>query len=304
MKKRKGPQEQPTNGGRWFLTYSDMITLLLALFLMLYSMSTVDAQKYKALAQGFHQTFGTATGSATGSGTGNAYYFIPGVTTSTAPSSGSNANGLSGKSGSDPLGEVYVILQNYIKQNDLENEIEVKDTGTYVQVHLKDVVLFDANSSTMLETSKPIIKEIETALSKVYNRIDHITISGHTADIVVDPQHSDAISWQLSTDRAVTVLNELIKNGLPEQKLSIQGYAHYDPIATNSTEEGRSQNRRVEITIYKNPIVGTGPTGREKATLASSTGKNSSSSSPSSSPSSSAPANSPASTVPSAAPKH
>jgi chemotaxis protein MotB len=294
MRKRKAPQDTPTNGGRWFLTYSDMITLLLALFLMLYAMSNVNEQKYKAMATGFHSAFGTATESGTGSGTGNAYFYIPGITTSTAPS-GSAVVPHSDKNAGDALAEIYNILQNYIVQNDLQDEIEIKDTGAYVQVHLKDVVLFKPNSAVMLDSSKPIIQEIEKALAKVYNRIDHITISGHTADIVVDPQHSDAISWQLSTDRAVTVLNELITNGLSEQKLSIQGYAHYDPIATNSTEEGRSKNRRVEITIYKNPVVGTGATGREKATLDSSDG---------SSPSSSASSDTPASTVPSSVPKN
>lgn len=293
--KRKKANDTPTNGGRWFLTYSDMITLLLALFLMLYSMSTVDAQKYKAMAAGFHSAFGTGgTASGTGSGTGDAYYYIPGVTTSSAVSSSLSGTGLRGE---DALTEVYVILENYITKNNLQNMIEVKDTGAYVQVHLKDIVLFNPNSATVLDSSKPILKEIETALSKVYSRIDHITISGHTADVVVDPQHSDAISWQLSTERSVTVLNELIKNGLPENKLSIQGYAHYDPIATNSTAEGQAKNRRVEITIYKNPVVGTGATGRDKATLASDA-----TSSPSSA--SSAPSNSAGSTVPASVPKH
>lgn len=299
MKKRKGPADVPTNGGRWFLTYSDMITLLLALFLMLYSMSTVDAQKYKAMAAGFHSAFGTASG--TGSGTGNAYYYIPGVTTSSAVSSSLSGEGLKGE---DALTEVYIILEDYIKQNDLQNEIEVKDTGAYVQVHLKDIVLFNPNSATVLDSSKPILKEIETALSKVYDRIDHITISGHTADVVVDPQNSDALSWQLSTERSVTVLNELIKNGLPEKKLSIQGYAHYDPIATNSTPEGQAKNRRVEITIYKNPVVGTGATGRDKATLDSGASPSSSSSKSPSSAATSGATNTPASTVPSTVPKH
>ncbi len=297
MKKRKGPADVPTNGGRWFLTYSDMITLLLALFLMLYSMSTVDAQKYKAIAAGFHSAFGTASG--TGSGGGTALYYIPGVTTSSAVSSPLSGEALKSE---DALTEVYIILEDYIKQNDLQNEIEVKDTGAYVQVHLKDIVLFNPNSATVLDSSKPILKEIEGALSKVYDRIDHITISGHTADVVVDPQNSDALSWQLSTERSVTVLNELIKNGLPENKLSIQGYAHYDPIATNSTTEGQAKNRRVEITIYKNPVVGTGATGRDKATLDSGA-PSSSSKSPSSATTSGA-SNTPASTVPSAVPKH
>ena len=283
------------------MTYSDMITLLLALFILLYSISNVDAQKYKLVAQSFRNAFGTGTGqgtgSGTGSGTGDAFFYIPGVTASSAVSGSKPLTG-SGKVGEDALTEVYVILENYIKQNGLQGMIEVKDTGAYVQVHLKDIVLFSPNSPVILENSKPIVKEIEIALSKVYDRIDHITISGHTADVVVDPQHSDALSWQLSTDRAVTVLNELIKNGLPEKKLSIQGYAHYDPIATNSTAEGQAQNRRVEITIYKNPIVGTGATGREKSTLASSD-----STSPVSSASSGTSA-SPGSAVPSSIPKN
>ncbi len=280
MKRRKGPPEVPTNGGRWFLTYSDMITLLLALFILLYSMSNLDAQKYKNLAAGFHTAFGTGSGAGTtagaGSGTGDAFYYVPGVTASSAPSSRVGAAALPGN---DALTEIYVILQNYVDTNGLENEIEIKDTGEFVQIHLKDVVLFTPNKADMLESSKPIMKEIETALAKIYDRVDHITISGHTADVVVDPQRSDALSWQLSTDRAVTVLNNLVQNGLDQRKLSIQGYAHFDPIATNSTEEGRSQNRRVEISIYKNAVQGVGPTGRDKATLASSQAVTASSSS-------------------------
>jgi chemotaxis protein MotB len=269
MKRRSAPNDVPTNGGRWFLTYSDMITLLLALFILLYSISNVDAEKYRNLAENFHTAFGTGTGTGdgTGSGTGNAYYYIPGITTT---SSTSSSTGNIGTVENNALTEIYVVLQNYIKSNGLEDEIEVKDTGELVQIHLKDVVLFKPNSATMLDSSKPIIREIGAALAKVYSRVDHITISGHTADIVIDPENSDKLSWQLSTERAVTVLNELVNNGLDQRKLSIQGYAHFDPIATNSTEEGRSQNRRVEISIYKNAVLGVGPTGRDKATLASS----------------------------------
>ena len=169
-----------------------------------------------------------------------------------------------------------------------------------MQIHLKDVVLFNPNSATMLDSSKPIIKEIEAALAKVYDRVDHITISGHTADVVVDPQHSDELSWQLSTERAITVQNELNKFGLKGNKLSIQGYAHYDPIATNSTEEGRAKNRRVEISVFKNPSVGTGATGREKATLDSSITSSSSASSSAASSSAASKSSSSASTSASA----
>ncbi|HEX3016524.1 MAG TPA: flagellar motor protein MotB [Caproicibacter sp.] len=280
MKLKKKSEEAPTNGGRWFLTYSDMITLLLALFIMLYSMSSISEAKYKALAQGFHSAFGggNGKGTGTGGGTGSGVDLASNtVSLSSLASSGSSAV----KAGvpEDALSEIFDVLSEYIKDNNLQNEIELKNTGTYVQIHLKDVVLFNPNSAKILDSSKPIMKEIETALAKVYGRIDHITISGHTADVVVDPEHSDELSWQLSTDRAVTVLNELIEYGLKENKLSIQGYAHYDPIATNSTTDGQAKNRRVEITVFKNPTTGTGATGRDKATMTSSGASSTSSSS-------------------------
>lgn len=281
MKRRNKGEGVPTNGGRWFLTYSDMITLLLALFIMLYSMSNIDAQKYKALGKGFQAAFHTAGNGGTGGGTGTATG--SGVTlnqngTFSVSSLSSGKSSTAKTNTTDALSEIFDILSDYVKQNNLQNEIELKNTGTYVQIHLKDIVLFNPNSAAMLDSSKPIMKEIETALAKVYDRIDHITISGHTADVVVDPAHSDELSWKLSTDRAVTVLNELIDYGLKENKLSIQGYAHYDPIATNSTTEGQAKNRRVEITIFKNPTTGTGATGRDKATMTTSGSSESSSS--------------------------
>lgn len=274
----EGPKQ---DGNRWTLTYLDMITLLFALFIMLYAMSSINEKKYEAVARGFHVALNNAP-AASGTGFGEGMGFGYGATSedsgvvnletllssSMRNSSGSSSAIGNGKPVNDALTEIYNVLSEYIRQNNLQDEIGLEDTGTYVQIHLKDVVLFKGNSAEVLATSEPILKEIEQALGKVYTRVDHITISGHTADVVVDPKNSDALSWQLSTDRAVTVLNELIRYGLPENKLSIQGYAHYDPIAPNTSEEGRAKNRRVEITVYKNPVVGVGATGRAAASSA------------------------------------
>ncbi len=275
MLKRKKPSLEGSkqDGNRWTLTYLDMITLLFALFTMLYSMSSINEKKYEAVAKSFHVALnnttavsGTGFGPGTGFGYGAASEESGVVNLQTLLSSGENASSSSGGGHgapvNDALTEIYNVLSEYIKQNNLQNEIGLEDMGTYVQIHLKDVVLFKGNSAEVLPTSEPILKEIEQALGKVYTRVDHITISGHTADIVLDPKNSDALSWKLSTDRAVTVLNELIRYGLPQNKLSIQGYAHFDPVAPNNTEEGRSKNRRVEITVFKNPAEGVGATGR------------------------------------------
>lgn len=272
MKRKPQGNGAPNNGGRWFLTYSDMITLLMALFIMLYSMSNIDAQKYKALAEGLHSAFGTATGSGSGSGNGAGGVIVLNKKPSSSKSSSSSSK-VTAVVVQDPsneaLTEVYKDLSAYIEKHNLQDEIELQDTGNYVQIHLKDVVLFEPNKAQILDRSKPILKVIEDALAHVYDRIDHITISGHTADVVVDPKNSDALSWQLSTERAVTVLNELTQCGLKENKLSIQGYAHFDPVAPNDTEANRSKNRRVEITIFKNPSVGNGATGRDKTASSS-----------------------------------
>lgn len=242
MKKRgwneAGP---PEKGDRWFLTYSDMITLLLALFIVLYSMSSINEKKLQSLVDHMHVALnntsaGTGTGSGTGTGTGTGtgalgYFAVP-------------------KNEFDGL---YEDLKDYVVTNHLQDQINLENTSNYIQIRMKDAIMFEPNSAAMLPASRPILQKLEMVIAKVYDRVDHITISGHTADVVVHSTQSDQISWKLSTDRAVTVLNSLIGYGLEEDKLSIQGYAHFDPITTNSTEEGRSRNRRVEITIYKNP---------------------------------------------------
>lgn len=249
MVRRKKRQETgtPEDSGRWLLTYSDMITLLLALFMILYSMSTIDAKKFAKIAESASYNLGTGQGTGTGNGAG----------TGAGGAAGTGKGTAGGKLGTqvDALDEVYGILSAYVEQNHLEDQIGLVNTNTYVKIHLKDKLMFVADSSRMLPESEPVVKEVEGAIAKVYDRVDHITFSGHTADVGPHTPAADQVSWRLSTDRAVTVLNEMIGYGLPQDKVSIEGYAHFSPVANNNNEEGRAKNRRVEITIYKNPPV-------------------------------------------------
>jgi chemotaxis protein MotB len=244
-KKRKEEAEAEENSERWLLTYSDMITLLLALFIILYSMSTIDAKKVAKMAEEFGTVMGTASASTTanaGGGTGKG--------TGTGTGKGS-ANGSAVSK--DALDEIYGILQNYVNKNHLENSVGLVNSDTYVKIHLKDTLMFKPDSPTMLPSSEPILLEIEKAIDKIYDRVDYITISGHTADVGGNTIATDQVSWRLSTERAITVMNYFVGYGMQEEKLSIQGFAHFSPIASNQTPEGRAKNRRVEITIVKNP---------------------------------------------------
>ena len=290
---KKAPESpKKENSERWLLTYSDMITLLLALFIILYSSSTINEKKLQELAKNFHSALnntGTSQGTGTGGGSGNGNVLSVKPSSSGA-SSGAGAGTGTGRIAADKaLDEVYNTLQNYITQNHLQDQIGLENTSTYIQIHLKDVVMFEPNSPDMLASSDPIMKEIEGAMAKVYDYVDHITISGHTADVVVHSTQSDQISWKLSTDRAVTVLNSLIGFGLKQDKLSIQGYSHFMPVASNDTEEGQAKNRRVEITIYKEPVAPSSQSvqAAEKAALSSAAASSAASSGTSSGASSS-----------------
>ena len=97
----------------------------------------------------------------------------------------------------------------------------------------------------------PIIGGIAKALSQANSYIEHIKIDGHTADIGIE-SNTGFFSWELSTQRALVALEYLVKeSSLNENSMSLEAFAHYQPIADNSTEVGKAQNRRVEFYITK-----------------------------------------------------
>lgn len=282
-RRKKAEEPEKENTERWLLTYSDMITLLLALFIMLFAISNVDAQKFKAFSTAFAKAFGTSTVSGTGSafGVGSGLgttsgglgtLSISGESSSSASDSSGAGSG-TGDTGKAALDEVYNELVKYVDQNHLESQITIVNSETYVAIRLKDLLMFVPGEKEMLPTSKPIIKNIATAISKVYSRVDHITITGHTAKIGTDDQNA----WDLSTQRANVVLFAFMSNGLAQTKFSTEGRGHQQPIATNDTELGRAENRRVEITITKAP-TGSSSTSSKASSTTSSTASSATSS--------------------------
>jgi len=251
MKFKHSGNENKGNSDRWLLTYSDMITLLLALFIILYSMSTIDAKKMAQVSENMANALnnGSTTTSSAKAGAGAGKGAGAGTTAGKGPGTGGSGTAIE----QDALDEIYATLSSYIDKNHLQSSIGLDNTDSYVRIHLKDVLMFIPDSANMLPGSEPALKEIEQAITQVYDRVDNITISGNTADVGEHTTASDQVSWRLSTERAVTVLNAMVGYGLQEDKLSIEGYAHFNPVASNNNEAGRAKNRRVEITIYKYP---------------------------------------------------
>ncbi|WP_334104261.1 flagellar motor protein MotB [Muricomes intestini] len=233
MRKRRADEEEKSeNGERWLLTYSDLITLLLALFIIMYGMSTENASKVQAVSTALSEAF-NSTGAGTGDSTGT----------------GKGGGGGTSLENADPLGTIYKQLNGYIEQNDLEDNVDLVKSDHAISIRLKDKLLFLGDSTVLKPGSEDTLKKVCQVVDQVYGNVQHLTITGNTADLGNHDPENEADSWQLSVNRAVTILDFLTANGLGPEKMSVEGNSHYNPVAGNDTEEGRAANRRVEITI-------------------------------------------------------
>ena len=259
MSRKFEEEPEKENSERWLLTYSDLITLLLALFIILYAMSSVDAEKFKKMSKYFKSAFNTSTQGDESAeipdsiGDINISSSDSKTDSSTIDKANTQANTQANIEANAKIDAIYSDILKYIKDNNLSKMIDITKTQNELKITLKDSVLFVPDTANMLNNSQPILKKINTSLIEVYDKIDHITISGHTADYFNDGKKSSEFEWQLSTNRALTVLNYFKNNKLPEYKLSIEGYSHFNPNTANPSKD-IAKNRRVEITIHKNNI--------------------------------------------------
>lgn len=112
-------------------------------------------------------------------------------------------------------------------------------------VELASAVLFDSGRTKLKPAGEEAIKQLVEALSSVGKR--NFLVAGHTDNVPVRQRFSS--NWELSTARAVVVVNYMAEQGYPPQQLGAAGYGEFDPVATNDTEEGRQSNRRIEIIL-------------------------------------------------------
>ena len=238
-------EEHPSNHERWMLTYLDMITLLLVLFIVMYTMSTIDAKKFKALGQ----AFGTVLD-------GGSEFDNEGTPPSAAiTSEGAVAELNTATLPEETFDEVYKKIKKQIEENGLSGEVSIENGEDFILIRLTENALFYPDKAELRAEAFPIIGGIAKTLSQANSYIDHIKIDGHTADIGIESDTS-FFSWKLSTQRALVVLEYLVKeSSLNQNSMSLEAFAHYKPIADNSTEAGKAQNRRVEFYITKKATI-------------------------------------------------
>lgn len=245
MAKRQKKAEEA--GGSWIDTYADMVTLLLTFFVMLYASSSLDEQKWQYIYQAF-QSHGKFL---------NEYVDSPNPTTDEGDGVTDNDPQTNGGDGELPqsFDRLYMYLSTYVTENDLADYVAVEKGAAHVKIRFDDSVFFDPNSAELKDSGREIINGISPALKALQASILKVTVSGHTAKAI-----SATNDWSLSSGRACSVVNYMEYRGvLPTEKFRVQGCGPTEPIADNSTEEGRAKNRRVEMLIIKNDLDLTNP---------------------------------------------
>lgn len=271
----KPKQEDPPKGSpAWMSTFSDLMNLLLCFFVLLFSMSTVDTEKFEMVVQSLQSTFSILPSGGSTIGDGelissgvsmlekfdiyfNSSSALPKgdeepddsvtnpdttVTTEEAQETLENA----GLTESEQMAEqVSRLLQSY----GLENQVDVEFNEYYTLINLNGALLFNSGEATIREEVLPIMEKIAVILNNYTNNL--IEIEGHTDNVppAAGEQYSD--NDILSMYRALNVANYIRDNTtLDPAHIKSSGRGSYVPIADNSTAEGRAKNRRVEIKIY------------------------------------------------------
>lgn len=253
---------------RWLLTYADMITLLLALFVVLFAISSVNTSKVKMLQQSLRDAFSgkVMSGGEAILQTGNSVSvrtlqaqprIVPATPSIGQPDSAAAKAALAARREEDELQRLKRLLDAFAAAHGFKAQVEtvVTQRGLVVRL-LTDNVLFDSGLADVKAQGMPLLAEVGTLLG--VDRVHPIVVEGHTDDVPIATSKF-ASNWELSTARSAAVVRWLIGRNVPPRRFSAAGYADLHPIGSNGTDAGRARNRRVEIVLQRlHPLAGQG----------------------------------------------
>lgn len=250
------------NSERWLLTYSDLITLLMILFILLYAMSNVNQTKYEQLASSLNKSLGNSSGSNSVLPGGDNILpgggeILPGdgddgdesseeeESEEQPSSSQSDSQSLTTESG-NKMQELNDDIDKIINENDLNQDISTNHSKGGLIITFPSSVFFDSGNAVLKDNMKRALDIIADKLNEIDN---DILVRGYTDNV---PIKSSVFSsnWQLSAIRAANVVQYLIEHAhVDGTRLMAVGCGENNPVATNDTSEGRNKNRRIEMVI-------------------------------------------------------
>lgn len=252
MARRKKNRKGQHIDESWLIPYADILTLLLALFIVLFALSSIDAQKFQQLARALNANFD--------GGVSVLEYPSPlpeksmeNLEKNEEKKEEENETEQNGQQAREERGlsDVQNSINQYIANNQLKGKIQTSRTDEGLLITIRDDILFDSGSAQIRKKDEILVTDIAKMLG---TSLPHnIVISGHTDNVPIHNSDFDS-NWHLSVMRAVNVMKVILDKNkqLDPSKFSAKGYGEYKPIASNATAAGRQKNRRVEILILPN----------------------------------------------------
>ncbi|WP_044339449.1 flagellar motor protein MotS [Rossellomorea aquimaris] len=237
MKRRRKQASQPTGAPKWMVTFSDLITLILVFFILLFSMSQIDIVKFRAIADSFQQR--------------QILEFYPSVIPFENPSAEPEVEmekmqTQSSEQADKELQQLLEDIQSYLNENKLSDVIVATRTERGVVLVLQEQALFASGEATVLEDAYPFLNKVGDLISRIPN---FVKVEGHTDNRPINTYRFPS-NWELSSARASSVIRYIIQTeNLDPKRFIAVGYGDTRPIAPNDTRENLQKNRRVEVII-------------------------------------------------------
>ncbi|MGP3777307.1 OmpA/MotB family protein [Halanaerobium saccharolyticum] len=215
----------------WMTTFGDMMTLLLVFFVLLYSFSSMDVEKFRGFISALQSQLGVLDG---------------GQTITPNPNIDAGTLGEDYAQAPQNIQQIMRELDNYIESNGLGERVNVENKRKGLVISLTGEILYELGRAEIREQGREILAIISDILKDIPN---DIMIEGHTDDLPIRTDEFPS-NWELSTARAVNVIKFLIEErDFDPARLSAAGYSEYRPVADNDSSESRAENRRVEVVV-------------------------------------------------------
>ena len=258
-RRSKHEEEHAEEGGmeRWLLTYADMITLLMVLFIVLFSIGQVDLKKFEQLREGLTESFGTPAPALSSDAAGASGVLDGGIAAAgedlsaeeIAQALESQATRMASiRQEQRQLQETKEQIQGTLEGAGLGDQVTYRLTPRGLVLNIvSDDVLFDLGRAELKPGGRQVLDGVANALSGIPNKI---AIEGHTDDQPLNGGLPFPTNWELSTGRATSVLRYFVEtHGIVAGRLSAAGYADQQPLVPNDHAFNQARNRRVEIVV-------------------------------------------------------
>ena len=262
MAGRRGGSEEGGGAPEWMATYSDLVTLLLCFFILLFSMATIDAQKYVQVAKALRSSFVKISG-------GDMLFTNKGqqmisITNQTNPSDTGDLSTDSEKyvkkaeemvadsqlqQENQKMEDAANKIRDIVAEKGLSDKVNVVEEKDFVMVRLDSEVFFQSGRADVL----PLGQEILSLITEVLNLLENkdILVQGHTDNVPIQTAQF-ASNWELSTARATNVVRYMVDAyGMDPSRMTATGNGEFRPVGDNDTPAGRQANRRIEIRIMR-----------------------------------------------------